>query len=460
MPRQASPEARLLDLIHDEAWDLVSVALGELHPADIADVIERTPKPHQERVFSLLADEVKPRVLAELESVAGSEVIESLSNSELSDIVEEMAPDDAADVLADLDAERSQEVLELMEDAESEDVRKLLKYEEDTAGGIMTTDVVAMREDQTVAEALDAIAYFDTGEEFLYANIVDERGRMAGYVSIWELLRERDKNRRLGDLAHSRFAAATVDMDQEKVAYLMGQYDLSVLPVVDALGTLVGRVTADDVIDVIEEEASEDIFRLAGSDDAELESDSPVRSCAVRLPWLLITLVGGFITSFILGHYHARISEMLILGAFVPIVLAMGGNTGIQSSTLVVRSIALGELKHRNVLKMLLREIVTGAIMGCICGLVIGIWAHFLISRSPDFRPVLSVMKLSTVVSVALFSAMTFAAVFGAFVPIALHRLNIDPAVASGPFITITNDISALLIYFGVTVALLHIAAS
>jgi len=459
MPRRDNIEARLLELIRDDAWDLVAAELGELHPADIADVIERSPKSDQERVFSLLKDEVKPRVLAELESVAGSEVIESLSNSELSDIVEEMAPDDAADVLADLDEERSQEVLELMEDEESEDVRKLLKYEEDTAGGIMTTDVVAMQEDQTVAEALDTIAYLDTGEEFLYANIVDERGRMAGYVSVWELLRERSKNRSLGELAHRKFAAAGVDMDQEEVAYLMAQYDLSVLPVVDEAGVLVGRVTADDVIDVIEEEASEDIFRLAGSDDAELESASPVRSCAVRLPWLLITLVGGFITSFILGQYHARIAEMLILGAFVPIVLAMGGNTGIQSSTLIVRSIALGELKNRNVLKLLLREIATGAIMGCICGLVIGVWAHFLISRNPEFAPDLSVLELASVVAVALFSAMTFAAVFGAFVPIVLHRIRIDPAVASGPFITITNDISALLIYFGVTIMLLRVAA-
>jgi magnesium transporter len=459
MSRQENLEARVLELIREDAWERVAAALGELHPADIADVIERSPRSDYERVFSLLKDEVKPRVLAELEHVAEAEVVESLSNSELSDIVEEMAPDDAADVLADLDEERSQEVLELMEEEESEDVRKLLEYAEDTAGGIMTTDVVAMREDQTVAEALEAIAYLDTGEEFLYANVVDENGRMTGYTSVWELLRERNKERRLGELAHGKFAAATVDMDQEKVAYLMGQYDLSVLPVVDALGKLVGRITADDVIDVIEEEASEDIFRLAGSDDAELESPSPARSCAVRLPWLLITLGGGFLTSFILGQYHSRISDMLILGAFVPIVLAMGGNTGIQSSTLIVRSIALGELKNRNVLKLLLREIATGAIMGCICGLVIGIWAHFLISQNTGFNPALSVMELASVVSVALFSAMTFAAVFGAFVPIVLHRAKIDPAVASGPFITITNDISALLIYFGVTIALLRVAA-
>jgi len=458
MPRQENLEARVLELIREDAWERVADVIGELHPADIADVIERSPRSDQERVFSLLKDEVKPHVLAELEDVAEAEVVESLSNSELSDIVEEMAPDDAADVLADLDEERSQEVLELMEEEESEDVRRLLKYEEDTAGGIMTTDVVAMHENQTVAEALEAIAYLDTGEEFLYANIVDENGVMTGYASVWELLRERNKGRRLGELAHRKFAAAKVDMDQEEVAYLMGQYDLNVMPVVDEQGTLVGRITADDVIDVIEEEASEDIFRLAGSDDAELESASPARSCAVRLPWLLITLGGGFLTSFILEQYHARITDMLILAAFVPIVLAMGGNTGIQSSTLIVRSIALGELKNRNVLKLLLREIATGAIMGCICGLVIGIWAHFLISKNPEFNPALSIMELASVVAVALFSAMTFAAVFGAFVPIVLHRAKIDPAVASGPFITITNDISALLIYFAVTTALLNVA--
>lgn len=456
MPRQQPPETHILDLIHDEAWEEVAAALAACHPADIADIINHAPHDAHERLFSMVSDDVKPDVMAELESAAGSEVLKSLSNSEISEIVKEMAPDDAADILADLPEERSEKVLNLMEKEDSEEVRKLLKYEDDTAGGIMTTDVVAMHENQTVEEALQAIAYLDTHEKFFNANIVDENSKLIGYIDIWELLRERNRSRPLAGLVHRDFIAATVNMDQEEVALLMSKYDLTVIPVIDGEGKLVGRITADDAIDVMEEEASEDIFRLAGSDDAELESASAIKSCFVRLPWLFITLVGGFVTCFILSRFHSHISEFFVLAAFVPILLAMGGNTGIQSSTLIVRSIALGDLKGKNVFKLLLREIAVGAIMGCICGIIIGLGAHFFIAGDPAGNPLLSARYLAAVIAIALFSAMTFAATFGAMVPIVLNKMRIDPAVASGPFVTITNDISALLIYFGVTILLIH----
>ncbi|MFC1453446.1 magnesium transporter [Verrucomicrobiota bacterium] len=283
----------------------------------------------------------------------------------------------------------------------------------------------------------------------------DVGGRLVGYIDIWELLRERDRDKPLGELVHRDFVAATVDMDQEEVAQLMNKYDLTVIPVVDADGGLVGRVTADDVMEVMEEEASEDIFRLAGSDDADLETESPFKSCAVRLPWLLVTLAGGAVTSLILRRFHEHITGVLILGAFVPVVLAMGGNTGIQSSTLVVRSLALGDQKTRGIMRLLGREIAVGALMGLICGALIGCWAHFMVARGPA-PPFIAPALLAGVVSLALFAAMTFAAVFGAFVPIVLNRMRVDPAVASGPFITITNDIMALLLYFAVTFLLMH----
>jgi magnesium transporter len=454
MPKTDSLDIDILDLIREEAWSEVSEIFKRIHPVDIAEIMDRAPREDINQLFSLVDDDAKPDVLAELEAVAGSEVLDSLTDLEISDIVEEMAPDDAADVLGDLSEERSEHVLVLMEKEESDEVRKLLEYGEETAGGIMTPDVVAMQGDQTVEEALQAIAYLDTKERFFYAYIVDAAGVLLGEADVWELLRERERNRPLKDVVHEKFHSASVDMDQEEVAQLMNKYDLTAVPVVDADGVLVGRVTADDVIDVMEEEASEDLFRLAGSDDAELETRSPLKSCMVRLPWLLMTLLGGSITSLILRSFLSRISDVLILAAFAPIVLAMGGNTGIQSSVLLVRSIALGNLKGRSVFKLLLREIATGAIMGVVCGLIIGVWAHILIAQSPE-QAVLPTFYLAGAVSLALFSAMAFAAVFGALVPILLDRVDIDPAVAAGPFITITNDISALLIYFGVTILLL-----
>lgn len=455
MPDRKLQDIDTLDLIHDEAWGEVAEVFKTIHPVDIAEIMDRAPREDMNKLFSLVPNEAKPDVLAELEAVAGSEVLQSLSDLEISDIVEEMAPDDAADVLGDLSESRSEHVLGLMEKEESEEVRRLLEYDEETAGGIMTPDVVAMQGDQTVEEALQAIAYLDTRERFYYAYIVDASGVLLGEVDVWELLRERNRQRPLRDLVDRAFHSASVDMDQEEVAQLMNKYDVTAVPVLDKEGRLVGRVTADDVIDVMEEEASEDLFRLAGSDDAELETRSPFKSCAVRLPWLLMTLLGGSVTSLILRSFLARISDVLILAAFAPIVLAMGGNTGIQSSVLLVRSIALGNLKGRSVIKLLLREVATGAMMGLVCGLIIGIWAHFMIGQSPQ-EAGLPPLYLSAVVSLALFTAMAFAAVFGALVPILLDKVDIDPAVAAGPFITITNDISALLIYFGVTVLLLN----
>lgn len=453
MPYRPSFET-ILDLIRDEAWDRVSPLLAELHPADVADIIDRAPSELQKQVFALLTTDVRPDVLAELESRAGSEVLESLTSEQISEIVEDMAPDDAADVLAELPAERSQDVLALMEASESREVRKLLQYDEDSAGGIMTPDVAAVPETATVAEALDVVSNVEDDTRFYYAYVVDRKGCLTGYVDIWELLRTRDRSRPVHELMHREPVAAEVTMDQEQVARLMNQYDLSTVPVVDAAGRLLGRVTVDDVIDVMEEEASEDIFLLAGSDDAELESRSPFRSCLVRLPWLFVTLGGGFLTSLILKQYHAHIADLLVLASFVPIVLAMGGNTGIQSSTLIVRSIAVGGFEGRHSGRLLLREVATGAIMGLVCGIVIGVFARF-VSAESAVEHALAPSLLGLVVALALFSAMTFAAVFGALVPIVLNRIRLDPAVASGPFITITNDIAALLIYFGVTLLLI-----
>jgi magnesium transporter len=451
-------EEYILGLVESGAWDQAAAAFARSHPADIATVIGKAPAAMRRRLFDLLDDDMKADVLAELESVAGAEMVETLSNAELSEIVEDMAPDDAADVLSELPDARSREVLALLQKEDSDDLRALMEYPEDTAGGIMTTDVVAMQEGQTVEEALKAIAYFDTNEPLYYANIVDADGRLVGYVNIWDMLRERDRNRPLMELVHPDVVSVRVDADQEDVARTMSKYDFSALPVVDHGGRLVGRVTADDVIDVMEEEASEDIFRLAGSDDIELEAASPLRSCMARLPWLFVTLVGGFLTSSILSRFVGHIAgDVLIMAAFVPSVLAMGGNAGIQASTLVVRRIAVGDAPTRGMAALLGREMLIGALMGVVCGVMIGAWAHHLIGTDAAAAAACSPLYLAAVVAMALFAAMTFAAVFGALVPMVLNRVRIDPAIASGPFVTIMNDIVALLIYFGVTVLLVRV---
>jgi len=451
--------AQIQTLIKEEQWKELPALLVKLHPVDIAEIISHAPAQAHSVLFDLLPDEIKPDVLAELNDQAESDVVEELSDEALSDIVEEMAPDDAADVLGELNAERSEEILELMEDEESDEVRGLLRYDEESAGGIMTPDVVSVRASMTADEALKYIGTLDLDEPIYYAYVVDEKNRLTGSVQLWEMIKTANKKRTMDELSDQETHSVLTSTDQEEVVKIVDKYDLSALPVIDHEGRLVGRVTVDDIVDIMKEEATEDIFKLAGSSDSELEDTSPLQACKARLPWLLITLITGFISSLILKSFehHLKLAEIIPLIFFVPIIMAMGGNTGIQSSTLIIRGIALGESHSRRIGKIIAHEIIAGATMGIICGITIGLWAHFIISAdatSPSVAPA----YLAATVSIALFSAMAFAAVFGALVPVLLDRLKVDPAVASGPFVSASNDIFALLIYYGVTLLMVGAA--
>ena len=438
--------------IRGELWEKLNPLLEQLHPADIADVIEDAPDDIQNQIFDLLDDETKADVLSELDDTTEAEILEELTVEEISDIAEEMAPDDAADMLAELDEERSEEVLELMEDGDSEEVRELLQYEEDTAGGRMTTDFVALHSTQTAQQALDHIGALDLDEPIYFAYVVDNTDKLLGYVQLWQILKAENRQKTLNELTEETTFTAMPETDQEEVAQMMSKYDLSSLPVIDEAGKLVGRITIDDMVDVLEEEASEDIFKLAGSDDAELEDPSPLASCRTRLPWLLITLCSGFISSLILKRFIDN-PHIIILSSFVPIIMAMGGNTGIQSSILIVRGLAVGSFDERQLRRLLGHEILTGMMMGVVCGAIIGIWAHFMVGDGGQF----SALYLAFTVGLALFCAMMFAAAFGAFVPLLLNRYKIDPAVAAGPFVTASNDVMALLIYYAITFLLISL---
>jgi magnesium transporter len=446
--------------IRNQLWAELPELLSKLHPADIADIIEHSPEDVQPRIFDMLSDELKADVLSEMADATEADLLEDLSAEEIFDIVDEMAPDDAADLLGELEDNKTAEVLSLMEKADSEEVRELMRYDEDTAGGIMNTDFVALHGTQTAQQALDYIGQIDTDEPVYSAYVIDEEEHLIGSVGLWILLKAENRKKTLNELTDPLPYAAHTGTDQEEAAKMMSKYDLNSLPVLDHEERLVGRITIDDMVDVLEEEASEDIFKLAGSTEEELEYSSPFQAVRARLPWLLITLATGFVTSAILKAFMHRIStlEVLALSFFVPIVMGMGGNTGIQSSTLIIRGLAVGSFNEKKLYRLLFREMFTGMLMGLICGAVIGGWARFIIGQNATaFPPTFLALTVGT----ALFSAMIFAAMFGAFVPLALNRWKIDPAVASGPFVSASNDIFALLIYYGVTFLLLgtHSAA-
>ncbi|MDF7825658.1 magnesium transporter [Pontiellaceae bacterium B12227] len=440
--------------IKGELWEQVPKFFEELHPADIAEIINHAPATAHNKLFELIPDDIKPDVLAELDDQTEADILEELSDEEISDIVEEMAPDDAADVLGELEDEQREEILDLMEAEESEEVRELLQYDEDTAGGIMTTDFVAVRASMTAAEAIEHIGSMELDEPLYHLYVIDSNGCLAGWIQLWELLKKGNLTQTLEVLAEKETISVHTDADQEEVARLATKYDLSSLPVLDWQNKLVGRITVDDIMDVIEEEASEDIFKLAGSDDSELDYSSPIHAVKTRLPWLMITLFAGFVSSVILKRFIDH--HIVALSFFVPIIMAMGGNTGIQSSTLIIRGLAVGSFSDKQIFKLLGREFITGALMGLICGGIIGIWSHFMVGDSSD----IPAGFLAFTVGVSLFSSMMFAAVFGAFAPLLLNRAKADPAVASGPFVTASIDILALLIYYGVTVSLIALRAS
>ena len=446
---------RVAALIDQELWGQAAAEIASLEPADIAEFISHYNRDVIEALFKVLPESIKPDVLAELDPEIAAEITESMTSGEISDLFEEMEPDDAADVLGELDKAISSQVIEQMDEEEAEDVRRLMTYPEDSAGGIMTTDLVQMYGTQTVLEALDAIAEREDETHIYQIYVVDAEHRLVGTVTIWDLLRQHNRGVKLAEIMDHEFFSVRSDMDQEEVARTIAKYSLSVIPVVDSQGVLLGRVTHDDVLHVIKEEAEEDIFRLAGSDDDELGNSSILRSCAIRLPWLAITLLGGVVTSTLLNLYAKHFSALVILAAFIPNVMAMGGNTGLQSSVLLIREIAAGPARRHAMGKLLFHEVRTGALMGLVCGIGIFIWAVALMKLSPPESMPCSPFYLAAVIGLSLFAAMSFAAGFGAVVPILLDRVKIDPAVASGPFISVMNDISALLIYYAISFGLI-----
>ena len=475
IPEQVDEVRERIDtLVDQKMWGQLHSLLASLPAADVASLIAHYQEPVLSSIFQGLPDDLKPDVLAELPSDAATELATALPPPATADIANEMAPDDAADVLGELDKEISSKIIEGMDEDSAEEVRKLMTYPETSAGGIMTTDLLRFSKDQTVLEALDAIADNPDEEHIYQVYITDEEGVLIGTVSIWELLHQRDRLVKLGAIMEQQVMAVRSDTDQEEVAELMAKYNLSVIAVVDDNGVLLGRITHDDAADILKEEAEEDILRLAGTGSEDLGNVSAWRSCLYRLPWLFLTLLGGVVTASLLNSYTNHFKFFVLLAAFVPNVMAMGGNTGLQSSVLMIREIASGDNRRHSIARLLLHECSTGALMGLLCGIGIFICALSVASFTGSGREALRIsvensgltmasapFLIATIVAAALFSAMSFSAALGAVIPLFLTRIGIDPAVSSGPLISFIIDICAMLIYYGVTILfLLHFLPS
>lgn len=418
------------------------------HPSDLAEYIEDFTDEQKRDLFALLSDEEAALIIQEMEEFDQVTLFNLLTPKRASSILKEMDTDDAADLLAELPPHETRELLELI-DEESGEIKGLLKYPEDTAGGIMTTDIISFSQEMAVEEAIQRLREIAPEAEIIYyVYVVDEETRLIGVLSLRDLISATDGTP-LKEIMNQNVISVHVDVDQEEVARIVARYDLLALPVVEDEGRLLGIITVDDILDVLQEEATEDFYKMVGTSEVEgvdLIQASVYQVVSRRLPWLLICLVGGLLAGSVIGVFDQMLEAIVVLAIFIPVIMDMGGNVGAQSSTIFVRGIATGEIEEEEVWHYFFKEFRVGLVMGAICGLLVSI-ATLLWQGNP---------YLGLVVGISMFLTVSLATVIGTLVPLLCHKVGIDPAITSGPFVTTIKDVTGLLIYFGMATIFLR----
>lgn len=424
----------LLDDKKREAGQLIS----SCQPADIAEILTELEIPERGIVFKLLNHDTAAMVLEMLDESVIFSLVETLSAKYLAGIINEMPVDDAADLLGNLPQENRELLLNLMQDEEADDVQELMGYDVQSAGGIMTTEYVAIRQDITAGRAIDVLREIaQDAETVYYVYVVNIRNKLVGVITLRELI-VADPGVFVENIMNRDVISVTADTDQEEVARVVSKYNFLAVPVVDRDNSLLGIVTVDDIIDVIYEEATEDIFLLGGTTElTEQEQTKMGKALKSRLPWLFVTLLEGLIAGTVLRGVEHELSTIVALSFFIPLLTGMGGNVGTQSATIAVRGLAVGQIDTEDVFSVALREMMTGVMLGLINGFiaatVAALWQHSIV--------------LGLIVGLAMLGNMTTAALMGTLVPIGFKKIGVDPAVASAPFITASIDITGLLIY-------------
>jgi len=422
--------------------------LRDLHPADVAGLLIHLSFDTAKPVFHWLPPEQAGEVLSELDDHYRARLLVGAAPEDLVPLLDELDTDDAADVLADLPAAVAGQVLPDLED--SAEVEKLLHYEEETAGGLMATELVTLSRAWTVNRATQELRRAaEMIGDALDVYVVDERRRLEGSVSLKTLLLAAP-DAAIGDLMDREVLSVPAEVDQEEVARLMERYDLVTLPVVDGAQHLLGHITIDDVVDVIREEAEEDIQLMSGVTGGEEPTDSVWRMVGGRLPWLLGGLVGAGLAAMVVGSFEAALQQAVVLAGFIPIVMATAGNVGIQSSSVAVQGLAAGDVWAGDIATRLGKELLVAMINGVAAAVVVGLCILALSTVAEIHAP----ERLALTGGLSLIAVVILAALIGATVPLLLHRFGVDPALATGPFITTSNDILSVLIFFTMATAL------
>ena len=415
--------------------------INKTHPADLAIVFRYFNDEEQKQVFSLMqANDHTVEFLVELDDTLIEKILDTENAERVSSLIQNASTNDQSYILGSLKEEQAQSVIDLLKKEEQEEIEEIMAYPQDSAGSMMATDVFTLYQNTTCGDALKTLQDQQEAEMVFYLYITDEDDSLVGVASL-RALATTPSNTLLKDIMEKRVHSVRPETDQEDVAQIVAQYNYLAVPVIDGDGRLLGIVTVDDVVDVIREEATEDFLQMAGAGkDREILLKSSWENAKVRLPWLFASWIGGVMAAYIIGKYENMLESMIALAAFIPIIIGMGGNIGTQSSTIIVRGMATGRIEIGNEFKVLLKELRVGLILGVLYGIMLGIFANFKFLGSD---PMLGVAG-----GLSICSSMLLATAVGTFTPLILRKLDIDPAVATGPFVTTSIDILGVLLYF------------
>jgi len=437
----------ITDLIQSKSDVLLKNIIADIYPSDIALIINNLDDENGLDLFKILPETIAPEVLLELNEHQRDYILDSLSIPQISTLVGEMDSDDATDIISELTEDIAQDVLGLMETEDSTEVKELLTYGENTAGGIMQKEFVDVLEthniDQAVKEIKEEAKDF---ENFYHVWVTDNNRRLVGIISLKDIIFALDRpSTKIADIMDPEVISVDVNTDQEEVAKVFQKYDLVTVPVVDKHKILVGRISIDDIVDVIEEEFSEDVARIVGSDVEELQSKSPMQIAWMRLPWVLITLGMQFFAGLVIHFYDSTLTKVILLASFMPIISAISGNTGLQASAMTVRALATGHISLNRWWEPVKRSFQTSVILGFVCGMVIGIIGGMWYGK----------FIFGLVVGISMFVSINISALVGTSTPFISKRLGFDPAITVGPFETAFQDVVGITIFLTLaTVAL------
>jgi len=415
--------------------------IGKTHPADMALIYRYFNDEEQDTIFAMMPpSEESVEFLSELDESITVRLLDQVTPQRMATILEEASSNEIAHLMGLVNEDYATAVIDLLQAEEQEKVEEIMAYPEDSAGILMYTDVFTLHEETKAIDAIAALQDQEEAEMVFYLYAVDDDGRLTGVVSLRNLVTT-SSDTTLENIMSRRVHSVRPETDQEEVARIVSQYNFLAVPVVDAEDQLLGIITVDDVVDIVREEATEDFLQMVGAGkDREILLKSSWDNARMRFPWLFASWVGGILAAFIIGAFDNILQSTIVLAAFIPVIIGMGGNIGTQSSTIIVRGLATGRVGLENSVKILLKEMRVGLILGILYGILLGVFAIF---RFLDVSPMLGL-----VVGLSICASMIIAATIGSLVPLILNRFDIDPAVATGPFVTTAIDILGVALYF------------